>query len=119
TGRVAYPYVGVSTEDLTPSIAREFGDLGEHGAVIALVEPDTPGERAGLRGATERRFFRGVSVSRGGDIVVAIDGIAVRRADDLVGIVAERLRPGQTAVFTVYRGGERRDVRVRLGERPA
>jgi 2-alkenal reductase len=119
TGRVAYSYVGVTTEDLTPSIAREFGDPVQRGAVIARVIEDSPGERAGLRGATQRRFFRGESVSRGGDIVIAIDGRPVRRADDLVRIVAERFSPGDTAVFTVFRGGERRDVRVVLGERPA
>jgi S1-C subfamily serine protease len=118
TGRVTYSYVGVTTEDLTPSIAREFGDAVERGAVIAIVRPGTPGARAGLRGATERRFFRGVSVSRGGDIVVAIDGMPVRGADDLVRIIAERLRPGQTAVFSIVRGRDRRDVRVVLGERP-
>jgi S1-C subfamily serine protease len=117
-GRVAYSYVGVTTEDLTPSIAREFGDPVERGAVIAHVRPDSPGARAGLRGRTAERFFRGESVSRGGDIVVAINGIAVRTADDLVRIIAERLRPGETAVFTVLRGGDRRDVRVVLGERP-
>jgi 2-alkenal reductase len=119
TGRVAYSYVGVTTEDLTPSIAREFGDAVERGAVIANVRENSPGDRAGLRGATEQRFFRGESVSRGGDIVVAIDGRPVRTADDLVRIIAERLRPGDTAVFTVVRGPDRREIRVVLGQRPA
>jgi S1-C subfamily serine protease len=119
TGEVSYSYVGVTTEDLTPSIAREFGDPVERGAMIAGVTPDSPGARAGLRGRTEQRFFRGETVSRGGDIVVAIDGLQVRSADDLVRIVAERLSPGETAVFSIVRGGKRREVRVRLGERPA
>ena len=118
TGRVAYPYVGVSTEDLTPSIAREFGDVVERGAVISHVVEDAPGARAGLRGPREERFFRGVSVSRGGDIVVAIDGRPVRNADDLVRILAERFAPGDAAIFTVVRGRERKQVRVVLGERP-
>jgi S1-C subfamily serine protease len=118
TGRVAYSYVGVTTEDLTPSIAREFGDSVQRGAVIANVTPGSPGADAGLRGATERRFFRGESVSRGGDVVVAIDGRPVRTADDLVRIIAERLTPGDTATFTIVRGGERRQIRVHLGERP-
>jgi S1-C subfamily serine protease len=118
-GEVSYSYVGVTTEDLTPSIAREFGDPVERGAMIAGVSPDSPGARAGLRGRTEQRFFRGETVSRGGDIVVAIDGLQVRSADDLVRIVAERLSPGETAVFSIVRGGKRREVRVRLGERPA
>jgi S1-C subfamily serine protease len=119
TGRVVYSYVGVTTEDLTPSIAREFGDPVQRGAVIAEVRPDTPGEAAGLRGSSEQRFFRGESVSRGGDIVVAINGFPVRSADDLVRIIGERLSPGETATFTVIRGDDRRRIRVVLGERPA
>jgi S1-C subfamily serine protease len=86
--------------------------------VIAELRADGPGARAGLRGATEERFFRGESVSRGGDVVVAIDGRPVRTADDLVRIIAERLTPGDTATFTIVRGGERRQIRVHLGERP-
>jgi S1-C subfamily serine protease len=118
TGRVLYPYVGVNTEDLTPSIARQFGDAVDRGAVIASVEDGGPADRAGLRGSNEERFFRGQTISRGGDVVVAINGTPVRSADDLVRIVAERLTAGETAVFTVVRGRERRDVRVVLGERP-
>jgi 2-alkenal reductase len=118
TGRVTYSYVGVRAEDLTPSIAREFGDAVERGAVIAEVSADGPGARAGLRGAKQERFFRGESVSRGGDIVVAIEGLPVRSADDLVRIIAERFRPGQRVVFSVIRGRERQDVRVVLGARP-
>ena len=119
TGRVTYSYVGVRAEDLTPTIAREFGDAVERGAVLAIVRAGSPGARAGLRGSSEERFFRGESVSRGGDIVVAIGGFPVRSADDLVQIVAERFSPGETAVFTVVRGRERRQIPVVLGERPS
>jgi S1-C subfamily serine protease len=49
---------------------------------------------------------------------VAIDGAEIRRADDVVRIVAERLAPGQVSRFTVVRDGERRVFRVRLGTRP-
>jgi S1-C subfamily serine protease len=117
-GEVSYSYVGVRTEDLTPSIAREFGEPVDHGAVIAQVEPGSPADRAGLRGPTERRFFRGESVSRGGDIVVAIGGRPVRSADDLVRIVAERFSPGEAATFSLIRDGKRQQIRVVLGERP-
>jgi S1-C subfamily serine protease len=119
TGHVTYSYVGIQTEDLTPSIARQFGDSVERGAMIAEVRVGSPGDKAGLRGATERRFFRGESVSRGGDIVVAIGGVPVRGADDLIRIIAERYAPGETATFTVVRGRETKKMRVVLGERPA
>src|SRR5439155_12308454 len=47
TGKVAYAYVGITTEDLTPGIARRFGYPVRYGAVITSVRPDSPGDRAG------------------------------------------------------------------------
>ena len=52
------------------------------------------------------------------DAIVAIDGIPVSNAEDVVRIVANRLEPGETARFTVVRGTARRVVAVRLGARP-
>jgi S1-C subfamily serine protease len=42
----------------------------------------------------------------------------VRSADDLVRIVSEQLEPGQQSTFEVVRGGNRKAVAVKLGERP-
>ena len=46
----------------------------------------------------------------GGDAIVAIDGIPVRQAEDVVRIVTQRLLPGEQARFTVVRGTQRRTV---------
>ena len=117
-GRVAYAYVGVNAEDLTPTIAKRFGYPVQRGAVIATVVPESPGEDAGLRGGNERRLLNGFPVRLGGDVVVKIDDRDVRSADDLVRVVSERLAPGQVVRFTVLRDGRRMVVPVRLGERP-
>jgi 2-alkenal reductase len=117
-GRVAYAYVGVNAEDLTPTIAKRFGYPVQRGAVIANVVPESPGEDAGLRGGSERRLLNGFPVRLGGDVVVKIDDRDVRSADDLVRVVSERLAPGQVVRFTVLRDGRRMVVPVRLGERP-
>ena len=117
-GRVAYAYVGINAEDLTPSIAKRFGYPVQRGAVIATVVPESPGEDAGLRGGNERRMLNGFRVRLGGDVVVKIDDRDVRSADDLVRVVSERLAPGQVVRFTVLRDGRRMVVPVRLGERP-
>ena len=117
-GRVAYAYVGVNAEDLTPTIAKRFGYPVQRGAVIATVVPESPGEDAGLRGGSERRLLNGFPVRLGGDVVVKIDDRDVRSADDLVRVVSERLAPGQVVRFTVLRDGRRMVVPVRLGERP-
>ena len=116
-GRVAYGYVGVTTEDLTPSVARHFGYRVQDGAIVARVTDDSPADRAGLRGGEGDELFNGERVTRGGDVIVAIDGRRVQRADDVVREVANRL-PGQRVRFTIVRGGRRLTVPVRLGERP-
>jgi 2-alkenal reductase len=117
-GRVLYAYVGVTTEDLTPTLARHLELNVERGAMIGRVEDGTPADDAGLRGGDREELFNGERIRRGGDVIVAIDGVAVRRADDVVRIVAERLAPGQVSRFTVVRNGERQVFRVRLGTRP-
>jgi S1-C subfamily serine protease len=117
-GRVAYAYVGVNAEDLTPTIAKQFGYPVQRGAVIATVVPEGPGERAGLRGGTQRRQLNGFDVRVGGDVVVKIGAREVSSADDLVREVSERLAPGQVVSFTILRKGRRMVVPVRLGERP-
>jgi 2-alkenal reductase len=116
-GRVAYGYVGVTTEDLTPSVARRFGYGVDQGAIVAAVTEDSPGDRAGLRGGDGQEVFNGRRVTKGGDVIVAIDGRTVRSADDVVRGVAYRL-PGQRIRLTVVREGKRLTVGVRLGERP-
>jgi 2-alkenal reductase len=116
-GRVSYAYVGVSTEDLTPALARRLGYEVSRGALIARVSSG-PARKAGLRGGSRELEFNGRAVPAGGDVVLAIDGEPVRSGDDLVRIVTGRLQPGGTAVFTVLRDGRRLRIVVRPIERP-
>jgi 2-alkenal reductase len=118
TGRVTYAYVGVNAEDLTPTIARRFGYPVERGAVIACVVPDSPGDKAGLRGGDERRELNGFEFRHGGDLVIKIGNSPIRSADDLVRVISERVLPGQVVRFTVLRDDRRMVVPVRLAERP-
>jgi S1-C subfamily serine protease len=116
-GRVLYAYVGVSTEDLTPSLARHLEYSARRGAIIARVEEGSPAAKAGLRAASGEGTFNGRSYARGGDVIVALDGKSVTGADDIVRAVAERL-PGQVARLTILREGSRKVVPVTLGVRP-
>jgi 2-alkenal reductase len=118
TGRVAYAYIGINTQTVTPGIAERF-DLGaERGALVREVEPDTPAARAGLRGAERDEAYNGITVGLGGDIVVRIGDQEVGSADDVSRIVTRDLLPGQTVPFVVVRGGERETIDVTLAERP-
>jgi S1-C subfamily serine protease len=117
TGTVRYAYVGIKTENLTPSIARRFGYAARRGALIDSVVPGSAAAAAGLEAGTRTEPFQGLAVRVGGDAIVAIDGLAVTDAEDVVRIVANRL-PGERARFTLVHGRARRTVEVTLGARP-
>jgi 2-alkenal reductase len=118
-GRVAYAYVGVKTEDLTPAIARALGLNVDHGAVVVDVihDPPSPASRAGLREGSGNVNVLGIDVPRGADVIVGINGRPVRDADDVVRLVSGQLKPGDVATFTIVRDGKRRTVPIRLGTR--
>jgi 2-alkenal reductase len=118
-GHVAYAYVGVTTEDLTPSVAQRLGLRVQRGALVDTVCPGGPGAAAGLRGGTRGVQVNGISVHAGGDVITAIDGSPVEGADDVARIVTGELTPGETARFAIVRSGSQLTVPVRLIERPA
>jgi S1-C subfamily serine protease len=117
-GSVSYAYVGVVTEDLTPALAKRFGYAVQRGAAVSAVTRGSPAKAAGLRGGSGEKHVLGTTFNPGGDVIVAINGRRIASAEDIVRIVTESLAPGEVARFTIVRGDRRRDVRVRLAERP-
>jgi S1-C subfamily serine protease len=85
-----------------------------------LVETATkggPASAAGVRGG-DRVVRAGMQrITIGGDLIVAVDGQKVASPFDL-NILLNRKRPGDTVKLTVYRGGKKVDLPVKLGERP-
>jgi 2-alkenal reductase len=118
TGGVKYAFVGIKTEDLTPAIARKFGYAATRGALVDVVNDGSAAAKAGLVAGTRDEVYEGLGVKVGGDAIVAIEGIPVTSAQDVVRIVTTKLVPGETARFTVVRGQQRRVVPVTLDERP-
>jgi S1-C subfamily serine protease len=120
TGRVRYAYVGVTTQDVTPAVARRYRLGAARGALIQAVVEDGPADAAGLRGGGDEKVFNGVPITLGGDLIVRFAGQKVERAADIARIVTERLQPGETVAATVVKGGTgaRATVRIRLSERP-
>ena len=115
-GKVAYAYVGVTTQDVTPALARRYGLGAPRGALIQAVVADAPAAKAGLRGSSKQEVFNGVPINVGGDLIVGFAGQKVERAADIARIVTDSLRPGQTVSVTVLR---RRQGCARDRPRPA
>jgi S1-C subfamily serine protease len=117
SGRVAYAYAGLETEDLTPAIAAAFHVKARHGAIVNRVAPGGPAAAAGLRAGHRTVVFQNQRLTLGGDTIVAVDGAAVRSSNDVARLIAERMVPGEAAWFTVIRNGRTLVVPVTLGSR--
>jgi len=102
-GEVQRGRLGVTVQDITPSLAEALElDTGS-GALIAEVAAGSAADEAGLQP---------------GDVVTAADGEPVEDASDLARAVG--LEPAGTEVtLTVLRDGERRELTATLGERSA
>jgi S1-C subfamily serine protease len=118
SGRVDYAYVGLSTVDLTPAVARRFGYPAGRGALVDKVVAGAAAARAGIRDGSTRATLQGRVFTVGGDAIVQIGDEPVTSASDVVRIVTNELAPGQVVNFTVLRSGKRVVIPVRLGTRP-
>jgi serine protease Do len=86
--------------------------------LIFAVEPGSPAEKAGLRGGDQQIVVSGLPMSAGGDIVIAIDQVEVKRFDDVVNYLASHTSVGDTVTLTVIRDGSQVELSVTLEERP-
>jgi 2-alkenal reductase len=117
TGQVVYAFLGVTTEDLTPTLARHLGYSVSRGAMVGEVRDGSPADHAGVHAGDDQEIFNGLDVTTGGDVIVAVDGQPVRSADQVVRDVSSRL-PGETIRLTVVRGHTRKTLIAKLGARP-
>ncbi len=97
-GDVKRGRIGVAIKDLTPDLAQTMNTAYTAGAVIDRVDAGSPAERAGLRG---------------GDLVVAVNGVAVRSGNQLRNMIG-LTRIGDDVELTVDRKGAERKVAVHV-----
>ena len=118
-GEFRYPWLGVSISTVTASYAAGLElPEGTRGALINAVADGSPAESAGLRGSDSTISVNGVDYAAGGDIVLAIDSRGVDSSNDLIAHLTYHYTPGDSAIFTVLRDGERQEIEVALGQRP-
>ncbi len=92
---------------------------GEAGRAVDVVNDGSAAAKAGIQAGTRDGIYEGIGVKVGGDAIVAIDGIPVTNAQDVVRIVTTKLVPGESSRFTLVRGSQRRVVTVTLAARPS
>jgi serine protease Do len=119
SGSFAHPYLGISGTDLSPDLAKAMDlDAGTRGALVIEVSPNTPADKAGLRGSDRQITIDGLEARVGGDVIVAIDGQPVNDMDDLIAYLSRSTVVGQNVTLTVLRDGSQTQVNVTLEARP-
>jgi len=117
-GKVDYAYLGVTSESLYPQLADHLNLDTDSGALITDVVNGSPADDAGLKGSTGEDTFQLQQVKTGGDVVLAVDGQPVLENNDLSKLVAAH-KPGDVVTLQILRDGNKQDVDVTLGSRPA
>jgi serine protease Do len=102
SGRVVRGYIGVSLNEMTPTLARRLALSEPRGAIVLDVVPDSPAARAGLQKD---------------DVIVELEGQPVRDVAELRNRTAA-IPVGHTARVGYLRDGQRKDESVTIEAMP-
>lgn len=117
-GRYDHPWMGIGMRDVDPLLAQRFDLPVQRGVLITEVVPGSPADLAGLRGSGRIADAAAQGRRLEGDIIVAINGQAVRDADELVSYLELEASVGDTVQMTVQRGDREEQIAMTLDARP-
>jgi serine protease Do len=100
-GKVVRGWFGIIITDVTESDAKDL-ELATAGALIMRVEENSPAQKAGLK-----RY----------DLIVAINGKAVKAAADLQMEIANS-NPGDEIDVTIFRNRDKQTIKIKVSEAP-
>jgi len=117
-GEVSYAFLGVETVAIYPQLRERFDLPVGKGAWVQRVTSGGPADDVGVRaGGDDETTFQVRRYRTGGDVITGIDGRPVDDPDDLSRAVG-LLEPRTTVKLEVWRDGQRRELDVKLDERP-
>jgi serine protease Do len=101
-GKVIRGWLGVSIQEVTPDLAKQFGMKEARGALVSEVIPDSPAAAAGLQS---------------GDIITAFEGKPVDSPSLLRNVVAQ-VPVGTTVKIEVLRDKKTVTLKAKIAEQP-
>ena len=117
-GEYRHPWIGISGRDIDPDLAQVLKLNDAVGFLVIMVVPDSPAEKAGLIGSEETVEFGDIEYTIGGDIILSVDGIEVRKISDILIHLQRAKSVGDEMVLEILRDNRTTDVTIVLGERP-
>ena len=116
-GKVAYAWLGVSGQTVSPDVAKALGLKVGDGVLVASVQSGSPAAKAGIRGGQRQVTLQDQVYVTGGDVITRIDGQAVTSNEQLSTLITSH-KPGDQVTVTVARGPSTTTIKVTLGTRP-
>ena len=100
TGYVSRPYVGISWQTITPTLAQRYRLGAQWGVYISAIQAGSPASDAGLQR---------------GDIITSIGGVAIDESHPYLNILFT-FTPGQQVTVEYVRQNQKRSTQLTLGE---
>jgi S1-C subfamily serine protease len=122
-GYYPHPWLGATMLPLSPTIAQAFREAGmqipgDVGLLVLETGPDSPAEKAGIRGGSRVVRFGQVNIPLDGDIIVAIERVPIEDFQALTVYLETETLVGQTVEVTIVRDGVEQTLPLVLGARP-
>ena len=103
TGKVTRAYLGIYIQEVTPAMAKAFGESEPRGALVGDVSAGSPAEKAGLKK---------------GDIILEMNGKPVEDSNQLRMSIS-MMPTDSTVKLKILRDHSEHEMSVKLGEMPS
>lgn len=101
-GKVVRAYMGILPQNMTPEMAKAFGEKEARGVLVGDVSPNSPAQEGGIQR---------------GDVILQVNGKPVNDRNQLR-IDISMMQPGTDVKLTVLRKGSEKDMSLKLAEMP-
>ncbi len=118
TGTYRHPYIGITGVDVSPEIATEMGLNSSRGFLVTEVTSGSPAERSGIRDGGALKDINGRQIELGGDVIVAVDNVTVRKIEDLLSYLQSARSVGENVILRVIRDGKFLEIGMTVTPRP-
>ncbi len=117
-GEYEHPWIGISGRDIDPDMAKVLELKDAVGFLIITVVENSPASKAGLIGSEKTIQVNDINYAVGGDIILAVDGIEVRKISDILIHLQRAKTVGDEMILEILRDNRTTNITILLQERP-
>lgn len=118
-GHYKHPWLGVSGISVDSDLSDNLGLSTQTGFLIENIVPNSPASIAGLHASNQNKTIDGIKYKFGGDIIVGVDNIPVKKLEDLLNYLQDNKSAGDKMILKIIRDYKPMEITLILQERPA